>query len=60
MDENPPDMFSVTEKAFMFGILNMGNLLIACNKAGFDVSATPELQESPDEEPDWDEGADES
>lgn len=60
MDDNPPEMFSVAEKAFMFSILNMGNLLIACEEKGFGVESCPEGQEFPNEEPDWDEGADES
>lgn len=60
MEDNPPEMFSVAEKAFMFSILHMGNLLVACRAEGFDVESCPEGQEFPNEEPDWDEGADES
>jgi hypothetical protein len=37
MDDNLPDMFSVSEKAFMFSILNMGKVLAAIDAAGMDL-----------------------
>jgi hypothetical protein len=37
MDDNLPDMFSVSEKAFMFSILNMGKVLAAIDSAGMDL-----------------------
>lgn len=37
MDENLPEMFSVSEKAFMFSIINMGKVLAAIDAAGMDL-----------------------
>ena len=37
MDENLPEMFSISEKAFMFGIINTGKLLAAIDAAGMDI-----------------------
>ena len=37
MDENLPEMFSVSEKAYMFNILNTGKLLAAIDSAGLDI-----------------------
>jgi len=37
MDNYPPDMFSVSEKAFLFSVLQMGHLLRAVDNAGMVV-----------------------
>lgn len=37
MEDNTPDMFSISEKAFMFGIINTGKLLAAIDAAGMDI-----------------------
>lgn len=38
MDDNLPEMFSVSEKAYMFAILNTGRLIAAINDKGFNVA----------------------
>ena len=37
MDDYPPDMFSVGEKAFLFSVLQMGHVLRAIDDAGMQV-----------------------
>jgi hypothetical protein len=37
MDENLPEMFSVSEKAYMFSILNTAKLLAAIDAAGMNI-----------------------
>lgn len=37
MDENLPEMFSVSEKAYMFSILNTAKLLAAIDEAGMNI-----------------------
>ena len=59
MDENTPDMFSVAEKAFMFGIINTGRLIAAIDASGMELGAfftdengnrLPDKEEDSDEE----------
>lgn len=41
MDDNPPDMFSVAEKAFLFNLLHINSLCEAIDRAGLGIHGFP-------------------